>query len=351
MPKTITIKQIAKMAGVSPGTVDRVLHNRGKVSPENLEKISRILEDHSYHANIHKSALSLRKSFRILLFIPRYTAGSYWDGQIRGFEMGIREYSDIDIVADKLTYDQYDVHSFIETSSQALSMKPDGIILGPTFRRETIDFCHKLEKEKIPYVFVDTIIPETSPVARYAPDQRRSGLLLSNILDLICEKDKSLLIVNPKRLGSESFNTIEREEAIREAYSAHGIADRLKMLDLSMQDSDFAIILRDYLNDNPDVGIIAVPNSRANEIAACLDSDHVGRLKIGGYDLTDGNRECLMNESISFILDQKPEQQAFQALKALLSYLIFGRVHESLENEIKIEVIFRENCINPLKNT
>mgnify|MGYP001601951993 CR=1 FL=1 len=36
--KNIRIKDIAKLAGVSVGTVDRVLHNRGRVSEEALKK-------------------------------------------------------------------------------------------------------------------------------------------------------------------------------------------------------------------------------------------------------------------------------------------------------------------------
>ena len=40
----ITIKEIAKEAGVSIGTVDRVLHNRGRVSREAQEKVNAVVE-------------------------------------------------------------------------------------------------------------------------------------------------------------------------------------------------------------------------------------------------------------------------------------------------------------------
>ena len=46
-----TLKQIAEAAGVSRGTVDRVLHGRGNVSPENEEKISFLLNEMGYQPN------------------------------------------------------------------------------------------------------------------------------------------------------------------------------------------------------------------------------------------------------------------------------------------------------------
>ena len=38
MDKEVTISDVAKAAGVGRGTVDRVLHNRGRVSEETAQK-------------------------------------------------------------------------------------------------------------------------------------------------------------------------------------------------------------------------------------------------------------------------------------------------------------------------
>lgn len=36
---SVTIKDIAKIVGVSPGTVVRAIHNRGRIKPEIAERI------------------------------------------------------------------------------------------------------------------------------------------------------------------------------------------------------------------------------------------------------------------------------------------------------------------------
>ena len=52
----VTLKQIAELAGVSRGTVDRALYNRGRVKPEVAERIRKIADD------LGISAESRRKS-------------------------------------------------------------------------------------------------------------------------------------------------------------------------------------------------------------------------------------------------------------------------------------------------
>ena len=52
MTEKIRIKDIALRAGVSVGTVDRVLHKLPSFSPKALEKVVKVLKEMNYHPNV-----------------------------------------------------------------------------------------------------------------------------------------------------------------------------------------------------------------------------------------------------------------------------------------------------------
>lgn len=56
-----TIKDIAALAGVSRGTVDRVLNNRGSVNPATAEKINEIAKALDYKPNKAAGACRSKK--------------------------------------------------------------------------------------------------------------------------------------------------------------------------------------------------------------------------------------------------------------------------------------------------
>ena len=68
--KNIRIKDIAKLAGVSVGTVDRVLHNRGKVSEYALKKVTEVMNQIDYKPNLIARTLGSNKNYRIAALIP-----------------------------------------------------------------------------------------------------------------------------------------------------------------------------------------------------------------------------------------------------------------------------------------
>ena len=67
-----TIKDIARMAGVSAGTVDRVLHNRGDVSPQSKAKVQKVLDEIHYQPNVFAIGLAAKKKYSFVCLIPYY---------------------------------------------------------------------------------------------------------------------------------------------------------------------------------------------------------------------------------------------------------------------------------------
>ena len=77
--ENITIKDIAARAGVSTGTVDRVLHNRPNVSKAALEKVNKALEEMDYRPNMYASALAYNKEYTFYCVLPKHEQEAYWD--------------------------------------------------------------------------------------------------------------------------------------------------------------------------------------------------------------------------------------------------------------------------------
>ncbi|MFD1849739.1 LacI family DNA-binding transcriptional regulator [Oceanobacillus bengalensis] len=58
----LTIEQIAKMAGVSRGTVSKVINNTGSISPKTIKKVKRVIEETGYQPSFSAKTLATQKS-------------------------------------------------------------------------------------------------------------------------------------------------------------------------------------------------------------------------------------------------------------------------------------------------
>ena len=70
MSKRVTVRDIAKVAGVSVASVSNVLNGVDKVSEETRERIVQVMLDLDYHPNLVARSLSKRKSDMIGLLLP-----------------------------------------------------------------------------------------------------------------------------------------------------------------------------------------------------------------------------------------------------------------------------------------
>ena len=97
MKEKIRIKDIAQRAGVSVGTVDRVLHGRPNVSPSAREKVEKALSEMNYQPNVYASALAYNKSYTFYLVIPQHESETYWEEIEEGAKKAIETRRDFNL--------------------------------------------------------------------------------------------------------------------------------------------------------------------------------------------------------------------------------------------------------------
>ena len=75
----IRIKDIAEKAGCSIGTVDRVIHNRGKVAEPVRERVLRIIKELDYKPNVSARVLAGKRTITLGILLPAFRQGEYWE--------------------------------------------------------------------------------------------------------------------------------------------------------------------------------------------------------------------------------------------------------------------------------
>lgn len=345
MAKQVKIKDIAQMAGVSAGTVDRILHHRGNVSAKSREAVEKVLSQVGYKYNIHTSAISVKKEFKIIISIPNAVDGEYWGLLRSGVEHALEEFSDISIENRYYFYNQFDIYSCREAFEKILEDNADAAIIGQTFSKETQVLCQQLDQRSIPYVFVDSIAEDTNPIESFTTDQYACGYLLGKLLDTVTPENSSYAIFNSQRTGNHrSSNSVIRREGFCKYMDEAGLIGRIKETSfsvLNLEEAEYTLL--DFIKTNPDVKGIAVLNSRGYILADILHKNNIEGIKIVSFDLTDNNKRGLMNGHIAVLLCQRPVLQGFNAVKAIINKLLYNKPADKVLHLMPIDLIFKEN--------
>lgn len=141
----ITGYQLAKICGVSQGTVDRALNNRAGISPKTKEKILNAAKEYGYVKNLKANSLSSGKSY-ILGVVAFDLDNDYFAQTVdaiskRAAEMG---YS----VITALSYKELEKEK--KAISQMIAIGVDGIILCPVGKGN--EYSSWLKSTEIPIV-------------------------------------------------------------------------------------------------------------------------------------------------------------------------------------------------------
>ncbi|TDW47960.1 LacI family transcriptional regulator [Flavobacterium sp. 270] len=334
----ITIKKIAELASVSPGTVDRIIHNRGQVAQENVDKVNAIIEEYGYKRNILASNLALNKKFHFAVFLPKYENLEYWKSQIAGIEKAAVEFSKFGVVLDYFFYD-FDVASFKQSVKKVLDFGCDALLFAPIFYEESVRFLKEYEKKNIPVVMIDSNIDSNTEHAYVGQDAFQSGYLAGRLISFAVKNERQVLIFKITREIESTSVYLQRIDGFYSYFKDHDELTNFKFSEVTIKDSGI-----DQLNLEMFSGInsVFVPNSRAYIVARFLDQNDIKGVRIIGYDLLKENIEYLNSGVIDFLINQRPEEQGYMGINYLYKKLVLQETVENM-HYIPLEIILKEN--------
>ncbi len=342
----IRIVDIAGLAGVSAGTVDRVLHNRGEVSPKTREKVMDIIKELNYEPDILASALAAKKTFRIAALLPYGTDQiPFWKYPVAGIEEGLLEIMHFGVSLERYYFDFFDRDSFLRQSSEILNDDMQGVIMASVFTSEAEDFLERCNERNIPVVLINANICSGSCVAFVGQDSLQSGMVAARLMKYGSGSDGEILIINFIRDEGNQDHILKREEGFRKYYgelkTGTPVLRQLNIVETAGLDG--REILRDaILSPGTRVKGIFVTNSRVFRVARFLEENNAGDIILIGYDLLDENKHFLKNSTIDFLISQKPREQGYKSIMTLYHHLVLKKKVER-NQYLPIDIITKEN--------
>ena len=342
--KNTRIKDIAIRAGVSIGTVDRVLHERGEVSLATRQKIQLIIDELDYRPNLLASSLASKKNIVFATFMPKAAnQDNYWSKPQHGVEKAKNQLREYGVRIKQFYFEMEDSSSFSSEADKLILSEPDAVLLAPCAKREAIRFTQKLDERNIPYIFIDSILPDTHPIGFVAQSSYDSGFLTAKLIDWGLAEEGVVLLVHIARELDNANHLLLREKGFTHYFETK-VSNRHRLLKMEVSGGGEAEIVRHLSElgiDPCEVSAIFVTNSKVNQAAICFKNLCVTP-KIIGYDLIPINIALLKEGKIDFLICQKPEMQAFQAIHLLFDHLV-KKEKIKKENFTSIDLITREN--------
>jgi LacI family transcriptional regulator len=340
--KNITIKDIARMAGVSAGTVDRVLHNRGRVSDEALQKVNKVLEEIDYKPNLIARTLGSNKTYRIAALIPDPEQDPYWAQSRAGIRQAEAEWSHYNVTIELYVFDLYNKNSLKEVAESVLNAKPDGILIAPIFYHQVMPFFELYRSNNIPYVLFNTNIQEVQPLSFIGQNLYQSGRLGAELMSLGCRAPGKIAVFHINEDIHNSVHLSEKERGFREFLGNNHSYEIITHNLRNSADPAFEDQLAGILNDPQLKGVYISTSKGCLIVASYLEKINKTDLVLVGYDMLKENLKFIQSGTIDFIINQNPKRQAFLGMNYLADYLVFQKQMPPM-NFLPLEVITREN--------
>lgn len=330
--KKISIKDIAKNAGVSITTVSIVLNGNGpdrKISPEMIKKINRVSEELNYRPNQFAKSLRTGKTFTFGLIVDDIS--NFFFGHLA---------KTVEEEAKKFGYtvmfcsSENDEGKLRNVLGSLMDKQMDGYIIAPT--AGMLVEIHQLVEENIPFVLIDRFFPNFA--ASYVTLDNYKGSY-DSILHLVKRGYKKIALITNQ---TEQIQIQERLEGYKEGLKKSKIpfeAGLVKKIPFGLPNEKIIKEIEKFIKSHPDIDAILFTSNNlgipgleslrninkkvAEDIAVvCFDDHDLFRLASPAITVVSQPIRSIGKNAISILLEQIENKQTKETQVVLVPNFI-----------------------------
>ncbi len=338
----VTIKDIAKIVGVSPGTVDRAIHNRGRIKREIAERILKAADDLHYKPNkFAKSLSNKRKQFKIV-FIQHVINNPFIEMLCTGIQKATDEFFPAGISLIIKPCKDFDSKAQLALLHEAVEVdNADGIILLPINDPNIAAYVTQLSNDGFPVILLTSFI-DAEYSAFVGCNYRYSGHIASGLISIVTGGSGNILVFEPNQImKGNQIRLSSMIELLHAQSPALNIAD---VIELPSDDIEAYLRCKEVFAEQMSIScVIYASGASSGGLKAVLEEQEKFQFKVITYDLSDIVKKGLLENSIVFSIFQNPQAQGYLSMQLISEYLLLGKKPSRKLNYINASILIKES--------
>ncbi len=323
--KKTTIKDIAAECGISIGTVDRIIHQRGRYSKETEALVLDAMKRLNYVPK-HASSIPQKKDLTIGVYYPVDSIPEdFWNTATIGIDWGQDLLNLLGIQLVRVVGTSFNTKDQILGIQKLLDQNVDAIVT--TSFDSSTEYCFgDYIPDEIPYATVCCRSWKSNALFHFGPNDEIMGKQLAKLITLYSKPDANVAIIAP---NMETDNTQKRLTGFinisKNELTQLSITKIIPVL-ANTPESAYKDVYKEtltLLQENQNIDAIYVTNGFFQPACEAIrDSNNIGKTKVFAHELCQNIQQYLADETLACTLYQDGIRQWSDALSLMARYLL-----------------------------
>ena len=344
----VTIQDIASRAGVSRGTVDRALNNRGRINPEVAQRIRLIAEEMGYQTNRAARALSMARQRKKIGVLVQAAGTPFMENVLDGIRDAKKESAQYGISVCIRTIETQDPDRAVQAFQELMAEGCCAFAIMPVRDNRLMDLVNACIEKNLPVITFNSDLRNSRRTCFVGQNAVQSGRAAAGLMADILPGGSHIAVIsgfeqNDAHQNREQGFLLELEKLRSDIRSAgvfyahdedHAACEITKRLLPEMIDRKDA---EDFC------GIYVAAAGLAGVCQAIEDYGVRGHVKLIANDLTEENKYLMKEGKVHYLIGQNAYQQGYEPVMTLFFWIIDQRPVEPGEQYTDIQIRTRYN--------